>query len=305
MAKIPLAKYKLNNYNGEHVLIIGLIMYHTPLRYPGGKAKFAPKIKSIIENNDLHGHYVEPYAGGAGVALDLLFNGVCTDIHINDLDLAIYHFWKSITEETEDFIRLVSKTDVTIEEWHKQKEILKQDDISPIERGFAAFFLNRTNRSGILKGGVIGGLQQSGNYKLDCRFNKEALIKRIQKIGSMNNKIHVYNQDTEKWLLEIDNLIPSNSLIYLDPPYYEKGQGLYRNFYNHQDHKSIKEKLIKVKTPWVVSYDNNQNIRDIYQQYRQEEYILNYSASQKMKATEVIIYSDSIKLPHRTLAISD
>lgn len=121
----------------------------------------------------------------------------------------------------------------------------------------------------------------------------------------MNNKIHVYNQDTEKWLLEIDNLIPSNSLIYLDPPYYEKGQGLYRNFYNHQDHKSIKEKLVKVKTPWVVSYDNNQNIRDIYQQYRQEEYILNYSASKKMKATEVIIYSDSIKLPHRTLAISD
>lgn len=280
-------------------------MYHTPLRYPGGKAKFAPKIKSIIENNDLHGHYVEPYAGGAGVALDLLFNGVCTDIHINDLDLAIYHFWKSITEETEDFIRLVSKTDVTIEEWHKQKEILKQDDISPIERGFAAFFLNRTNRSGILKGGVIGGLQQLGNYKLDCRFNKEALIKRIQKIGSLSNKIHVYNQDTEKWLLEIDNLIPSNSLIYLDPPYYEKGQGLYRNFYNHQDHKSIKEKLIKVKTPWVVSYDNNQNIRDIYQQYRQEEYILNYSASKKMKATEVIIYSDSIKLPHRTLAISN
>ena len=280
-------------------------MYHTPLRYPGGKAKFAPKIKSIIENNDLHGHYVEPYAGGAGVALDLLFNGVCTDIHINDLDLAIYHFWKSITEETEDFIRLVSKTDVTIEEWHKQKEILKQDDISPIERGFAAFFLNRTNRSGILKGGVIGGLQQLGNYKLDCRFNKETLIKRIQKIGSLSNKIHVYNQDTEKWLLEIDNLIPSNSLIYLDPPYYEKGQELYRNFYNHQDHKSIKEKLIKVKTPWVVSYDNNQNIRDIYQQYRQDEYILNYSASKKMKATEVIIYSDSIKLPHRTLAISN
>ena len=280
-------------------------MYHTPLRYPGGKAKFAPKIKSIIENNDLHGHYVEPYAGGAGVALDLLFSGICTDIHINDLDLAIYHFWKSITEETEDFIRLVSKTDVTIEEWHKQKEILKQDDISPIERGFAAFFLNRTNRSGILKGGVIGGLQQLGNYKLDCRFNKETLIKRIQKIGSLSNKIHVYNQDTEKWLLEIDNLIPSNSLIYLDPPYYEKGQGLYRNFYNHQDHKSIKEKLVKVKTPWVVSYDNNQNIRDIYQQYRQEEYILNYSASKKMKATEVIIYSDSIKLPHRTLAISN
>jgi len=223
-------------------------MKNTPLRYPGGKAKFAPVIKHIIEKNNLHGHYVEPYAGGAGVALDLLFSGYCTDIHINDLDLAIYYFWKSITEQTEDFIRLANDTKVTIEEWHKQKNILKEkENISPLEYGFAAFFLNRTNRSGILKAGVIGGLNQTGNYKLDSRFNKADLIQRIERIGSVAKHIHVTNFDTEEWLSTLDDNIPANSLIYLDPPYYEKGQGLYRNYYQHKDHVAIQEKLAKVK----------------------------------------------------------
>lgn len=271
-------------------------MLYTPLRYPGGKAKFAPVIKQIIEKNNLNGHYVEPYAGGAGVALDLLFNGYCSDIHINDLDLAIYHFWKSITEQTEGFINLILATDVTIEEWHRQKTIITQDDSSPLEQGFAAFFLNRTNRSGILKAGVIGGLKQSGDYKLDCRFNKVDLIKRIERIGDMSKHIHVSNYDTETWLPMIDKLLPSNSLIYLDPPYYEKGQGLYRNYYQHKDHKAIQEKLANIKTPWLVSYDNNSNIKAIYQQYRQNEYSLNYSANKKVKATEIVIYSHNLTL---------
>lgn len=271
-------------------------MKNTPLRYPGGKAKFAPVIKQIIEKNNLKGHYVEPYAGGAGVALDLLFSGYCTDIHINDLDLAIYHFWKAITEQTENFIRLINDTPITIEEWHKQRDILRRTDVSPLEHGFATFFLNRTNRSGILKAGVIGGLNQTGNYKIDCRFNKTELTKRIERIGNVAKQIHVTNFDTEAWLPIIDKFVPSNSLIYLDPPYYEKGQGLYRNFYRHKDHLTIQQKLAKIKIPWVVSYDNNPNIREIYQEYRQREYTLNYSANKKMKATEIVIYCDNLIL---------
>ncbi|MGX3067604.1 DNA adenine methylase [Ursidibacter arcticus] len=270
-------------------------MRYTPLRYPGGKSKFTPTIKAIIEKNNLNGHYVEPYAGGAGVALDLLFSGYCTDIHINDLDLAIYYFWKSITEQPEDFIRLINNTEVTIEEWHKQKSILKEkENISPLEYGFAAFYLNRTNRSGILKAGVIGGLNQTGNYKLDCRFNKIDLIKRIERIGELVKQIHVTNFDTETWLPMLDKSLPSHSFIYLDPPYYEKGQGLYRNFYCHQDHLAIQEKLANIEIPWVVSYDNHPSIKEIYQQYRQNEYTLNYSANKKMKATEIVIYSDNL-----------
>ena len=270
-------------------------MYYSPLRYPGGKSKFAPKIKSLMSNNNLNEHYVEPFAGGAGVALDLLFNGYCTDIHINDIDSAIYNFWISITNETEKFIRLIQDTEVTISEWHNQKIKLNQPNLSPIEYGFATFFLNRTNRSGILKAGVIGGKNQSGNYKLDCRFNKIDLIKRIAKVGEYSEKIHVYNEDALEFLERVDSILPNQSLIYLDPPYYVNGQQLYRNFYNHNDHQMICDKLSKINTPWIVSYDNHDNIKSMYSKYNQVEYYLNYSLNKKVKAQEVMIFHNSVK----------
>ncbi len=271
-------------------------IYHTPLRYPGGKAKFAPFVKDLMEANSLSGDYLEPYAGGAGVALDLLFNGYCKNIHINDFDVAIYNFWKSITEDTEGFLKKVVDTDVTIEEWFKQKEVLASPEIhSTLEHGFATFFLNRTNRSGILKGGVIGGKAQSGVYKLDVRFNKVDLVKRIEMIGKFAKHINVYNKDAVELLNEVDSLLPPDSLIYLDPPYYVKGQGLYRNFYMHEDHVEIRKALDFVKTKWIVSYDNCQEIKDIYTGYVQDDYVLNYSAYHKMKGSEVMIYGPSIK----------
>lgn len=269
--------------------------YHTPLRYPGGKGKFALFVKNLIEQNDLTGDYLEPYAGGAAVALDLLFSGYCKNIHINDLDPAIFNFWKSVTEETENFLRLIADTNITIEEWHNQKRILANpQDHSQLEHGFATFFLNRTNRSGILKGGVIGGKNQDGNYKLDVRFNKINLTKRIKRIGEHSSNIHVYNLDALKLLSMADNLLPEDSLIYLDPPYYIKGQGLYRNFYKHEDHVRINHALATVKTKWIVSYDNCPEIKEIYNDYRQDDYALNYSAYHKMKGSEVMIYCDEI-----------
>ncbi|EZQ10762.1 DNA adenine methylase [Acinetobacter sp. Ver3] len=271
-------------------------IYHTPLRYPGGKAKFAPFVKDLMEANSLSGDYLEPYAGGAGVALDLLFNDYCKNIHINDFDVAIYNFWKSITEDTESFLKKVVDTNVTIEEWFKQKEILASPEIhSTLEHGFATFFLNRTNRSGILKGGVIGGKAQSGVYKLDARFNKVDLVKRIEMIGKFAKHINVYNKDAVELLNEVDSFLPPDSLIYLDPPYYVKGQGLYRNFYMHEDHVQIRKALDFVKTNWIVSYDNCQEIKDIYTGYVQDDYVLNYSAYHKMKGLEVMIYGPSIK----------
>lgn len=271
-------------------------MYKTPLRYPGGKGKFAPFVKDLMTLNNLTGDYLEPYAGGAGVALDLLFNGYCNNIHINDLDKAIYNFWLSVTQHTELFLKKVSDTPITINEWHRQKIILSDPkQYSELEHGFATFFLNRTNRSGILKGGVIGGKNQNGNYKLDARFNKENLIKRIEKIGEYANRIKIYNRDALELLAQADSFLPKNSLIYLDPPYYVKGQGLYRNFYLHENHVQIREALDKVHTKWIVSYDNCQEIKDIYQGYRQDDYDLNYSAYFKMKGSEVMIYCDSIK----------
>ena len=246
--------------------------------------------------NNLSGDYLEPYAGGAGVALDLLFNECCKNIHINDFDVAVFNFWNSVTQNTDCFLKLLNDTPVTIEEWHKQKFILANpQDHSQLEHGFSTFFLNRTNRSGILKAGVIGGKNQDGNYKLDARYNKKNLSQRIEKIGQFKERIKVYNIDALDLLKQVDSLLPKDSLMYLDPPYYVKGQGLYRNFYNHNDHAQIREALDKVHTKWIVSYDNCHEIKDIYSGYRQDDYELNYSAYYKMKGSEVMIYCDALE----------
>lgn len=275
----------------------------TPLRYPGGKSAFAPYIKSMLEANDLvGGDYMEPFAGGAGVALDLLFSGYCLNIHINDLDPAIYHFWHAITSDTEAFLKLIVDCPITMEEWSRQKYVLTHlAEFSALEHGFAAFYLNRTNRSGILKGGVIGGKNQTGNYKLDARFNKAGLIERIEKIANYADWIHVYNFDALELLRRAEFLLPKQSLIYLDPPYYVKGQGLYRNFYNHEDHENIQRMLDVIEIPWVVSYDNCAEIKEIYKDYRQDEYILDYCAYKKIKGSEVMIFGPGVEPPEERL----
>ncbi|HFQ4959181.1 TPA: DNA adenine methylase [Vibrio vulnificus] len=277
--------------------------FSTPLRYPGGKGKFAGFVKQIFETNELlDGHYVEPFAGGAGVALDLLLNEYASHIHINDLDRAIYSFWLAATQHTDDLCRLIYDTPVTMENWYAQKEVLGDiESHDLLEVAFATFFLNRTNRSGILKAGVIGGKAQSGKWKLDVRFNKEDLIKRIEMIGRFRERIHVYNLDAVELLTNVVPDLPDRTLVYLDPPYYVKGKGLYRNFYNHEDHVQIAQTLDTVNKPWIVSYDNVEEIKEIYSKYRTDEYFLSYTAQQKKKGAEIMIYGPSISTPNNTV----
>ena len=171
----------------------------TPLRYPGGKARFAPLIADVINSNKLTGgHYLEPYAGGAGVALVLLMDGVVRHIHINDADPAVAVFWRAAVQETAELIKLVASEPVTIEAWHHWRAMmLGETEGTQLERGFATLFLNRTNRSGILKGGVIGGKAQSGTYTLDARFMRDELCLRLERIGRHSGKISVYQEDSQ------------------------------------------------------------------------------------------------------------
>ncbi|WP_337029419.1 DNA adenine methylase [Pantoea agglomerans] len=276
---------------------------YTPLRYPGGKATFAPYISEIISDNDLvGGHYLEPYAGGAGVALELLFHNYVSHIHINDIDPAIYAFWVCVTQHTHEILELLDTTPITIEEWFKWRDILnKKHDASLVERGFATLFLNRTNRSGILKAGVIGGKNQDGNYKLDARFKKSVLADRIIKIASFSDRISVYCEDSLSLLKKSSKLLPKSSLIYLDPPYYVKGKGLYRNYYEHDDHLAIAKELQSdsFPFPWIVSYDNVPEICDMYQNSRYLNYGLNYTAQRRYIGNEVMFFSSKIFPPVR------
>jgi DNA adenine methylase len=279
---------------------------YTPLRYPGGKARFAPFIAALMERNGLAGgHYFEPYAGGAGVALELLFHGHVTDVHVNDIDPAVYVFWKAATKYSEDLIRLVNDTPINIREWHRWRDVMNGVvEASEVEKGFATFFLNRTNRSGILKGGVIGGKAQAGTYRLDARFNRPDLVRRLERIAENAGRIHVYCEDAIALLRRSPQFLPRSTLIYLDPPYYVKGQGLYRNYYEHADHVAVAKLLQSPRftRPWIVSYDNVEEIRQMYRASAAVGYDLKYTAQRRYEGAEVMFFSDRLCFDPTTLA---
>ncbi|WP_205630960.1 MULTISPECIES: DNA adenine methylase [Pannonibacter] len=273
----------------------------SPLRYPGGKSSLHKLVSGIIYANDLEGgHYAEPFAGGGGLALSLLFEGVVREIYLNDIDPAIAAFWRSILGHSDEFCELIESTPVTIEEWHKQKSAYAelQNGSNDIALGFSTLFLNRTNRSGIIKGaGVIGGLQQTGNYPLDCRFNKEDLIKRVKRIDKYKNRIHFTQLDALDFLPIMEKNLPTRSLICADPPYYGKGAHLYTSFYTPEDHSTLAKAMLKIKKSWITTYDNCAEISKIYKGRRQFEFSIQYSAQTKRLGSELLIVSNDIDLP--------
>ncbi|RGP53380.1 DNA adenine methylase [Pseudomonas abyssi] len=274
---------------------------YSPLRYPGGKAPFAPFIAKVMETNGVKGgHYMEPYAGGAGVALTLLLDGHASHIHINDADPAIHAFWVSVTKHSGALLSLLESTPITIDEWFKWRSILRGEiQASLVEKGFATLFMNRTNRSGILKAGVIGGQKQDGEYKLDARFKKDIVGARIQEIAKHSKNISIYCEDSLGLLNRCSEFLPKKSLIYLDPPYYVKGKGLYRNYYKHDDHIAIAKALQNkaFKWPWVVSYDNTEEICAMYQLSQSLTYGLNYTAQRRYVGNEVMFFSQNTQVP--------
>lgn len=278
---------------------------YTPLRYPGGKARFAPLIAELMRANGLAGgHYLEPYAGGAGVALTLLLDGVVEHIHINDADPAVAVFWRVVTQQNRELSNRVANEPVTMGAWHHWRAVmLGQVPATELDRGFATLFMNRTNRSGILKGGVIGGKAQTGAYKLNERFMRDELCLRLDRIGRHASTIHVYEEDAHKLLLRSHQFLPTKSLIYLDPPYYVKGAGLYRNFYKHEDHVRIAQLLgsERFRRPWVVSYDNAAEIRAMYHYARSFTYGLNYTAQRRYMGAEVMFFSKRLTPPAQAL----
>ena len=261
-------------------------MFYSPLRYPGGKGKLEPFMELLIKQTGHQGGvYVEPFAGGAGIALELLEKEVVNDIVINDLDKGIYSFWKAILTETDRFITDIRNVELTMDEWNRQRQVIDNCNRYSYELGFATFYLNRTNRSGIIKGGVIGGIEQAGNWRMDARFNREILIERISKIAKRKKHIHLYNKDVNSF---IQNYLPKyhdNAFVYFDPPYFGKGKQLYLNFFSYDDHVRI-ERMIdnQVNCDWVITYDDVQEIADIYQNHVLKRFDLNYSAAVKRKA---------------------
>lgn len=275
-------------------------MYYSPLRYPGGKNKLAAFIAKICIENRVNGHYVEPYSGGASVALFLLLEGIVHKITINDKDRSIYAFWHSVLNKTNQLCELIEKTDITVDEWRIQREIQNNKNKADLlELGFSTFFMNRTNMSGIIKGGIMGGVNQDGNFLIDCRFNKKDLIQRIKTIAYRKNDIRLYNKDAIKLISKIQlESDKSNVIFYFDPPYYLKANSLYMNHYKKESHKEVSEAIKKIQNiKWIVSYDNVPEIKDLYSDCSCKEYSFKHTAYNIRTGREVLFFSQNLKQP--------
>lgn len=273
--------------------------HYSPLRYPGGKGKLARFVTELIRANGLQdGKYIEPYAGGAAVAFELLLTGVVRRIEINDLNLPVFAFWRAVLEDSDALVRLIRDTDVTMETRDRAKRIFSESRDASLELAFATFFLNRTNRSGILNGGAIGGTQQEGTWKIDARYNKDELIERIRKIARMRKRISLTNMDAVEFLNQMSPNWSGRTLVYLDPPYYKKGRDLYYNFYKHDDHANVAFATHNLHNIcWIVSYDDVEAIHGLYKDVPCLKYTIGYSARERSRGTEAMFFSPGLKIP--------
>lgn len=284
----------------EPALLLSQPGRYSPLRYPGGKGKIAKFVCDIIRQNGLSdGRYVEPYAGGAAIAWELLITGVVRRVSINDISRPVFAFWNSVLNRTDDLCRMIEDRPITVDEWDIWKDVFRNHHTADeLQLGFAFFFLNRTNRSGILNGGIIGGREQKGAWKIDARYNKAALIERIRKIASLRSRIELTNMDAVSLLAEKGESWKGNCLVYIDPPYFKKGHYLYHDAYGPKDHADIAAAVEGLSgVNWLVSYDDVRPIHDLYQNAPWLQYTLNYSARYASRGREAMFFSDGLLVP--------
>ncbi len=275
-------------------------MFNSPLRYPGGKNKLAAFFAKLCVDNNINGHYIEPYSGGASVALFLLMEGFVNQITINDKDRSIYAFWYSVLYNTEELCQLIQSIEINTTNWKVQKAFQQnKENCTLLELGFSTLFLNRTNRSGIISGGIIGGQKQAGDYKIDCRFNKNELILRIKQIAKYRNNIRLLQLDAIDLIALIENEPePDNKIFYFDPPYYLKADGLYMNYYKKNDHLLVSQRIKNIRRiKWVVSYDNVSEIKELYSDCIKKEYSFKHTAGISKSGNELLFFSPTLIIP--------
>lgn len=263
------------------------------LRYPGGKSQLTKFVKHLLDINNIHGTYIEPFAGGFALALNLLFDGSVEKVVLNDFDPSIYSLWYNILNNVDELVYKIQNADISIEEWYHQKEVhsnVKNKPLS-IDNAFSTLFLNRTNVSGIITGGPIGGINQKGKYKLDCRFKKSTLINKAIEINKRKDAIYLNNLDANTFITrKLIDYDPNDTFIFYDPPYFKQGKNLYMSFVKNKDHQLLSNNIIsKNEFNWITTYDLQNEIYQLYKGRSQSyTYSLNYSANIKRKAKEYL-----------------
>ena len=269
----------------------------SPLRYPGGKTALWRTVAGMLRRDGLEGcRYVEPYAGGAGLALKLLFEGLVSEIYINDINRSVHAFWHSVLNQPDALCRLIELTPTTMDEWRHQRRVQNDRRFSKLNLGFSTLFLNRVNRSGIISGGVIGGQNQSGYWRMDARYRKPAIVSKVRRVAEFRDRIHLCNLDAEKLMKELDQG-GERTLFFIDPPYFHRGASLYTNHYRPEGHESVAETVQGLRCPWLLTYDDSAEIEQLYSDFRPRRYHLRYFAQNRRQGTELMVTSPGLAFP--------
>ena len=266
----------------------------SPLRYPGGKAALAGLFADLIKYLGIRNcTYVEPYAGGAGAGIALLREGIVKRLVINDIDPAVHAFWRQVVDHNTALVDWIAEVPLTLDEWRRQREVYRSRAADQAALGRAFFYLNRTNRSGVLNAGVIGGQAQTGGYRIDARFNRETLCGRVQAIGDLRSVIEVTALDGRTVIQR--HARRKSSFLYIDPPYVHAGSQLYLNAFEARDHQALAEAVDRIsEAHWLMTYDESPFIERLYAGHFQGRLSLNYSARYPGKASELLVASKAV-----------
>lgn len=272
----------------------------SPLRYPGSKRSLVRHIEELIEVNSLEPDiFIEMFAGGATVSLQLLDKGIVGQIGLIEKDPLVAAFWSVIFSETdvEWLIEQVQNIEVSLDKWRLYKSWVPEDRR---ERALACLYLNRTSFSGILAptAGPIGGYTQSSEYTIDCRFPRETLVQRIRRANALRDRVaFVWQIDWSDGLKRICEMqhneeIPQNALFYFDPPFFNKADKLYTHYFMDADHTNLRDTIVTFAQNWVLSYDYSEKLDELYSHSPQIHIDTLYSAAQnggQRVAREVIL----------------
>jgi DNA adenine methylase len=271
----------------------------TPLRYPGGKQRLTPFVREILHHNALEQYsYCEPFAGGAGVAIELLLEGDVSSIHLNDSAYPIYCFWSVLKSNPDYLCSGIRDAILNVEQWRFHKSVLSSFLTHSMEEvALSTLILNRCNRSGVLSGGVIGGLGQRGNWKMDARFPRNELIRRIERIAYHSDQICVTNKDASELIKNARSFCQDKTLFYLDPPYFHKSSRLYLDYYKPSDHSALASLLASFEFPWIVSYDDTLEVSKLYEDFTKFSYTLRYSAAAASIGQELFVFGPGVEVP--------
>lgn len=260
----------LQTGNGDRSAVSQREPILSPLRYPGSKRRLVAYIRAVLQMNGLRPELlVEPFAGGASVALQLLHDGVVERIGLADKDPMIAAFWKTVFWDSDWLIEQVCSIDVSLHQWMKLK---KADHLERRERALACLFLNRTSFSGILAPGAgpIGGRQQASDYGISCRFPREKLARRIRQAAELRGRVaFVWQTSWHETLHRIgckqrERKLSDDVFYYFDPPFFEKADRLYRFSFRDADHAKLRDAVLKLDKDWLLSYDSAERVSELY-----------------------------------------